>query len=382
LEQQLRQAEKLSALGQMISGVAHELNNPLAVIKGYLELILRRDELKMQTRTDLEKVANESNRAAKLVNNFLSFAREQPTHREAVDLNDLVKRVAELRRLDLQNTRVELRLHLDAQLPATHADPDQIQQVLVNLLNNSIHALSETPRTGRVQISTQRKEDTVRITVEDNGPGVPPEVLPYIFEPFFTTKDVGKGTGLGLSIAHSILADHGGRIAYQPSAIGGAGFVLELPVVSPHADAQSLALPAASPSGNGAPAEHSARILVLDDEQSIAELLGEMLGLLGHSATLCHAPADALEMIDRREFDLIISDFRMPKMNGQEFYQHAVQKKPELARRVVFLTGDVVNEETQAFLQSTGNPHLSKPFQLARVERIVEDMLQQNAAGG
>ncbi|HXT41220.1 MAG TPA: ATP-binding protein [Candidatus Angelobacter sp.] len=380
LEQQLRQAEKLSALGQMISGVAHELNNPLAVIKGYLELILRRDELKMQTRTDLEKVANESNRAAKLVNNFLSFAREQPTHREAVDLNELVKRVAELRRLDLQNSRVELRLHLDPELPSTHADPDQIQQVLVNLLNNSIHALSETPRPGRVQISTQRKEDTVKITVEDNGPGVPPEVLPYIFEPFFTTKDVGKGTGLGLSIAHSILADHGGRIAYEPSAIGGAGFVLELPVVSPDIEADSPAQPAVLPACNDAPAERSARILVLDDEQAIAELLGEMLGLLGHSTTLCHAPMDALEMIERREFDLIISDFRMPKMNGQEFYHHAVQKKPELARRVVFLTGDVVNEETQAFLQSTGNPHLSKPFQLARVERIVEDMLQQNAA--
>ena len=379
LEQQLRQAEKLSALGQMISGVAHELNNPLAVIKGYMELILRRDELSKQTRADLEKVAHESNRAAKLVSNFLSFAREQPMHREAVDLNDLVRRVAELRKLDLQNARVELRLNLDPQLPATQADPDQIQQVLVNLLNNATHALSEAPGAGRAQISTQRNQDVVQILVEDNGPGVPPEVLPYIFEPFFTTKDVGKGTGLGLSIAHSILADHGGRIAYQPAALGGAGFVLELPIVSPDADTRPPEPAAPFPMRTEAAKAQSAQILVLDDAKAIAELLSEMLSLLGYSTSLCHSALDALGLIERRKFDLILSDFRMPKMNGQEFYQTAIQKKPELARRIIFLTGDVVNEETQAFLQSTGNPHLSKPFQLARVEQIVAEVLRQNA---
>ena len=379
LEQQLRQAEKLSALGQMISGIAHELNNPLAVIKGYVELILCRDELGKQTRADLEKVAHESNRAAKLVSNFLSFAREQPRHREAVDFNELVRRVAELRKLDLQKARVELRLDLHPQLPATQGDPDQIQQVLVNLLNNALQALVEAPRPGRLHVSTQCKENLIQILVEDNGPGVPSEVLPYIFEPFFTTKEVGQGTGLGLSIAHSILADHHGRIFYQPATLGGACFVLELPMVSPNTGTQPSAPTAPLPALTDAPQTQSAQILILDDEKSIAELLGEMLGLLGYSTVLCHSALDALALVERHEFDLIVSDFRMPKMNGQEFYQQAVQKKPELTRRIIFLTGDVVNEETQAFLQSTGNPHISKPFQLALVEQTVARVLQQNA---
>src|SRR5438445_1706050 len=364
----------------MISGVAHELNNPLAVIKGYMELILRRDELGKQTRADLEKVAHESNRAAKLVSNFLSFAREQPLHRATVDLNELARRVSELRKLELQTLRVDLRLELDPQLPTTLADQDQIQQVMVNLLNNALHALAEAPRPGRLLISTLCQENLIRILVEDNGPGVPPEVLPYIFEPFFTTKDVGKGTGLGLSIAHSILADHGGRIFHQPSTLGGACFIMELPVVSPGVDPQPPAPATPLPAPAEAPQGQPAHILVLDDERAIAELLGEMLGLLGYSTMLCHSAPDALELVERHAFDLIISDFRMPKMNGQEFYELAVEKKPELARRVVFLTGDAVNEETQAFLQSTDNPHLSKPFQLARVEQTVAEVLQQNAA--
>jgi CheY-like chemotaxis protein len=293
-----------------------------------------------------------------------------------VDLNEVVRRAAEVRQLDLPKAGAEVKLDLDPQIPPTQADPDQIQQVLVNLLSNSLHALAETSRPGRLLITTRREEKLIRVLVEDNGPGVPPEVLPYIFEPFFTTKEVGRGTGLGLSIAHSIMTDHQGRIVCQPSALGGAGFILELPIVS--ASAEALPSPAAAtiPTLVATPKAPFAHILVLDDEQTIAELLGEMLGLLGYATTLCHSAPDALQLLAQRDFDLIISDFRMPKMNGQEFYRHAIQMKPELARRIVFLTGDVVSEDTQAFLQSTGNPHLAKPFQLARVEQIVAQVLQ------
>jgi CheY-like chemotaxis protein len=292
--------------------------------------------------------------------------------RQTVDLNEVVRRAAESRRASLQEAKVELQLDLDPHLPATQADPDQIYQALAQLLNNALHALAEGPHPGRVRIATQRRENLIHIRVEDNGPGVAPEALPHIFEPFFTTREVGQGAGLGLSIAHSILSDHGGRISYEPGASRGACFVLELPVIRPGVEAPP-APPAALP-------KPSARILVLDDEPAIAELLGEMLSLLGYSTTLRHCPADALELIAQNEFDLVVSDFRMPRMNGQEFYQQAIRRKPELARRVMFLTGDVVNEETQAFLQSTGNPHLSKPFQLARVEQMVAEVLQRNAA--
>lgn len=379
LEQQLRQAEKLSALGQMISGVAHELNNPLAVIKGYMELMLRRDALSPQMRSELEKVARESNRAAKLVSNFLSFAREQPLHRERVDLNELVRAVVDSRQTELPDGGAILVVHTAPDLPATEVDPDQVRQALVNVLNNALQAVALRPAGGRVRILTLSKNDLIQVRVEDNGPGVPPEVLPHIFEPFFTTREVGQGTGLGLSIAHSILSDHGGRIFHETPAGGGACFVLEFPVVRAAGQpAPTAARPATATAPE--PATAPARILVLDDDPTIAELLGEMIGLLGYSPTLCNSGPDALEMIGRREFDVIISDFRMPKMNGQEFYYEAVRRRPALAPRIVFLTGDVVNDETQAFLKSTGNPHLSKPFQLARVEQTLAEVLRRNLA--
>jgi CheY-like chemotaxis protein len=176
------------------------------------------------------------------------------------------------------------------------------------------------------------------------------------------------------------MTDHHGRIACQRSALGGAGFLLELPIVNTSAETMPAPAAATTAARTETPQALSAHILVLDDEQTIAELLGEMLGLLGYTTSLCHSAPDALRLLAERDFDLIISDFRMPKMNGQEFYRQAIQMKPELTRRILFLTGDVVSEETQAFLQSTGNPHLSKPFQLARVEQIVAQVLQSFAA--
>lgn len=381
LEQQLRQAEKLSALGQMISGVAHELNNPLAVIKGYIELVLSRHELGTQTRIDLEKVSHESDRAAKLVKNFLTFAREQSVNREAVNLNEIIERVLELRRFDLRLTGAELLLELDPALPSTLADQDHMQQVLVNLVHNALQAMLGMERPAKLRIASSREADTLRIIVEDNGPGIPPDVLRHIFEPFFTTKPVGTGTGLGLSIAHSIMTDHKGRIFHQEPENGvGACFVVELPIVRAAVPVPQPPPPEPKPKAPAPQPVPNARILVLDDEASIAELLGEMLGLLGYRATVANSPVEALEVARTREFDLILSDFRMPGMNGQQFYEALVECKPEMAGRVVFLTGDVVNEETQGFLRSIGTPHLSKPFQLAAVEKTVEQVLEKAAA--
>ncbi len=378
LEQQLRQAEKLSALGQVISGIAHELNNPLAVIEGYLELILARHQLDGETRADLEKVAQESNRAAKLVGNFLSFARERPVHRQLISLNNVIARVAEMRAFDLRIARAELRLELDPDLPQIVADPDQFQQVLVNLVTNALHAVVQAKQPGRLKISTQRRGKHVRVLVEDNGPGVPDSVLPHVFEPFFTTKEVGAGTGLGLSIAHSIMSDHNGRIFYQPSAENGACFVLEFKV-PPTAPAVSPDLEPVVQSTPAIAAVPGSKILVLDDEKPLADLLGEMLSMLGHSPTVCYAPVAALEALSRQKYDLILSDFRMPGMDGQQFYRAALERHPELAKRIVFLTGDVVNPETMDFLESIGNPHLGKPFQLDKVEAVIAQVLGEMA---
>jgi PAS domain S-box-containing protein len=375
LEQQLRQAEKLSALGQMISGVAHELNNPLAVIKGYLELIVAHHHLSPQTRADLEKVMHESNRAAKLVGNFLAFAREQPSHRQAVNVNEMIERMAELRKFDILVAGVELTLELDHSIPMTFADGDQIQQVIVNLVNNSVQAMVDRSQRRLLRVKSSCADGTIKIQVEDNGPGVPQHLETKIFEPFFTTKAVGTGTGLGLSIAHSILSDHHGRLYYQRSELGGAAFILELPVVTDTPCEQPAAAPEPPRPVPLFSKARPARVLVLDDEKSIAELLCEMLLMLGHNASLCLAAPQALALIEKEHFDLVISDFRMPLMNGQEFHEQVKQQNPTLARRIIFLTGDVVHEQTQTFLKSTGNPHLAKPFHLSGIERVIAEVL-------
>jgi len=377
LEQQLRQAEKLSSLGQMISGVAHEINNPLSVIKGYLELIVAHHPMTPQTRADLAKVALECDRAAKLVRHCLSFAHAQPARRDMVDVNALIQHVADLRRSDLAAAGIELFMDLAAGLPSTSADPDQVQQLIVNLLNNAIQAMAASPAPRTLRISTQvSAPGTLLIAMEDSGPGVPPELQSRIFEPFFTTKPAGAGTGLGLSIAHSIMAEHHGRISCHRSTLGGAGFHLQFPIVSVEAVAPVREI---TPAPARSAAAVSARVLVLDDEPSIAELLSEMLGALGHQPDVCLSPVRALEILQTRPFDLIISDFRMPIMNGEAFHQALSKINPELARRVIFLTGDVVNKETQHFLASTGNPHLDKPFQLNRLEAVIAEVLSAGA---
>jgi len=385
LEQQLRQAEKLSALGQMISGIAHELNNPLAAIKGYLELFVNDPRLPDRTRQDLRKVMRESQRAAKLVTNFLSFARERPASREIADLNQIVNRVVEMRQFECRIAGVDVDCMLAGKLHPAELDVDQVQQVLVNLINNSIQAMIETPAPHRIVIRTWNDGDRVRLSVQDTGPGIPEAQLSKIFEPFFTTKDVGSGTGLGLSIAHSIMRDHGGIIAYHDGEEGGACFELdftakegaELTYVSEDEPSEGElsetgVLTPSSDEGNG-------RILVVDDEESIAELLKELLMILGHDVTMCHSARHALKQLEQESFEVILSDFRMPGMDGRAFYEEAMKIDPAFADRFIFLTGDLVNGETQEFIRSINAPCVDKPFQLEDVRRAVNEVLESVA---
>jgi len=261
------------------------------------------------------------------------------------------------------------------------ADADQMQQVLVNLVTNGIHALMDVELPRRLLISTSVQNGNIVLVVQDNGPGVPADYIARIFEPFFTTKEVGTGTGLGLSIAHSILADHHGRIYYEDATPRGARFIMEMPI------REGAPEPAAAPvskedkenAKQRVTNPENVRILILDDERAIAELLGEMLGLLGYQSELCHSGHQALDVLAEENFDVVLSDFRMPLMDGKEFYKRAIKLKPSMARRFVFLTGDVVSEDTRDFLESTGNPHIAKPFQLNKVEEAVIKILREQA---
>ncbi len=378
LEQQLRQAEKLSALGRMISGVAHELNNPLAVIKGYTDLILQKHPLSAATREDLQKVAHESDRAARLVAKFLSLARADAAARKSVPLNALAARVVERNTLEAARRGIDLEFQPGTEDPVIEANADQIEQLLVILLKNSFQAVSPATSAGRVVVRAATNSGPVHLIVEDNGPGVPEHLQSKIFEPFFTTKDVGAGTGLGLSIAHSIATEHEGKIRYRRSALGGACFDIEFPArpvaaVAPEEETVIVPCPPTRP------VVPEARVLIVDDEQALAELLGEMLELHGYTVTVCCDPKDALQRLDASPYDLMISDFRMPGMDGRQLYQSAIARRPELARRFIFLTGDVVTPETKSFLESTGNPHLAKPFQIQKVEAAIAHLLAETA---
>ena len=263
-------------------------------------------------------------------------------------------------------------------LAPIEADPDQIQQVLVNLVNNAVQALANQKRLQVIRLKTDQVNGTVRLWVEDNGPGVPKDLEAKIFEPFFTTKEVGQGTGLGLSIAHSIMSEHSGQLSYQSSELGGACFVLEFPVSQkqPEAPAPPVTLAETPFFAMRKVPITSARILVLDDETILAEMLGQIIGLLGHQVTLSFSPLDALKQIEAHDYDLIFSDYRMPVLDGQQFYQRVAKLKPALAARIIFLTGDVVNEETQGFLASVGNAHIMKPFQIAVIQTAIDQAME------
>ncbi len=231
VEQQLRRAEKLSALGQMISGVIHELNNPLSVCGGMLELVLMDKDLPKTVRDRLKTVAAEHQRATRMMRNFLNLAREGGPEKERVNLNEIVRNVVELRRSEFIKASVELKLQLDPELPAIMASVDQVQQVLIILINNALQAMQDSAKTRVLRIVTRQEPGRVVTLAEDSGPGVPAHLRSKIFEPFFTTKPAGVGTGLGLSVAHTYLTEHRGRIFCDASPLGGALFGVELPLV-------------------------------------------------------------------------------------------------------------------------------------------------------
>jgi PAS domain S-box-containing protein len=229
LEHQLRRAEKLSAVGQMISGVVHELNNPLTVSGALLELVLMDSELSSVSRGRLKTASTEHRRACRMMNNFLNLARDGGTHQERVNLNEVVRNVLELRRSEFLKSNIEVASDLNPELPSVIASLDQVQQVVIILLNNALQAMDASTESRVLRLTTQAKPGQVTLLVEDSGPGVPPHLRCKIFEPFFTTKPAGVGTGLGLSMAHTYITEHRGRIFCEQSPLGGALFGIELP---------------------------------------------------------------------------------------------------------------------------------------------------------
>ncbi len=374
LELQLLQAEKLSAIGQLVAGVAHELNNPMTSIKGFTELLLRRKDLDEEARSDLNYINNQAERAARIVTNLLTFAREHQPQRVLVDVNRVVEDTLSLHTYHLRVDNIKVQRQLDPALPPALADPYQLQQVFLNLIGNAHQAMADNGG-GNLTVRSEQVDDEIQIHIGDTGPGIPQHLLGRIFDPFFTTKPVGKGTGLGLSICYNILQDHGGTIWVESAAGEGSTFHLVMPVAS--GDASLLT----SDDGDGQdiPATQSYRILVVDDEDGVAEVIQRLLTDLGHRITVVASGEAALSAVAEQPFDLILSDVKMPGMNGFQLYRALQSRFPELTRRFIFITGDTMSPATQTAMRQIGNPVIAKPFSSKKLERTINEFMSNDA---
>ncbi|MBI4168305.1 MAG: HAMP domain-containing protein [Acidobacteria bacterium] len=370
---QLIQAEKMTVVGQLVSGVAHELNNPLAGVLGYAQLLLRKGALG-ETRQGLLKIEAEAGRCKRIVQNLLIFARHHKPRKTLLDLNAVIESTLEMRDYHLRTDNITALRDLDPDLPRTMADMNQIQQVLMNMINNAQHAMLEVQRPHRMSIATRHHAGRIQIRLADNGSGIRQEHLPRIFDPFFTTKEVGRGTGLGLSICYGIIQEHRGAIRVESTPGKGTVFEIELPVQGEGDATGPEATEPREVAGEGPP-PRTGRILLVDDETSILEVLGDVLRLDGHLVEAERDGIAALRRLRQERFDVVVSDLKMPGMGGQELFARLADIDPSLVRRLVFTTGDLANPETLKFLESAGNPYLQKPFDLNAVRSIVQRLL-------
>jgi len=368
--QQILQSEKMAALGQTISGVAHELNNPLATILSWAERLSEK-ELDETSKRGVSVILGEAERAARIVRNLLTFARKRQSTRAIIDLNTLVADTLALRTYERMPT-LAVTTELAADLPRVFADTHQIQQVLLNLLINAEQAMLTANGRGRLLVRTRHDEsrDNAVLEVVDDGPGVPSDVQTRIFDPFFTTKEVGKGTGLGLTVAYAILQEHGGRIRVTSTPGGGATFVVELPVSGANATTNTPrhTLPPMD-------AVRGASVLIVEDERALATAVAEALTDAGLQVNHAGDGQEALACVRNANYDVVICDLKMPRVDGMTLYRAIAAATPELARRVIFVTGDVAGTDAERFLEESGCRWLAKPFRLSDLLRAVRETL-------
>lgn len=372
LQDQLIQSEKMSAVGQLIAGVAHDLNNPLASVVGFADYLTEVPQVPPALREPLTVIREEAERASNIVKNLLSFARKQEHQRRPTALKPLLDATFLLLRNQLMAHRVEARLEVDPDLPMPDIEPNQIQQVFVNLINNAAQAIASTGRPGTLVVRARRWLDGIAVDVVDDGPGMGEALAAQVFEPFFTTKPQGQGTGLGLSISQGIVREHGGRIMLATEEGRGCTFTVQLPLATQ---------PTSPPPDLGTrDTGRRLRVLVVDDEPHILHYMRATLEAWGHIPVTATDGAEGLALAGEETYDLIISDLRMPGLGGREFYEKLARQRPAQAARVVFSTGDTVRGDTLAFLESLGRPYLHKPFSLSELRRLLNEIARDSGA--
>ena len=372
LQQELNLASRLATIGEMASGIAHEINNPLTGVIGFSDLLMSRD-IPEDIRRDVKLISEGAQRVAGITDRMLRFARQYKPERTLTDINKIIKTTLAMRAYEMKSSSIKLTTRLDPDLPTTIADVGQLQQVFLNIILNAEKEMIIAHGKGNLSVKTERINDTIRISFKDDGPGISRENLDKLFDPFFTTREVGQGTGLGLSVSYGIITLHGGKI-YAESRLGeGATFFVELPIVigteqlkptEPTVESERVA---------------GARILVVDDEPIVQQLLSEILSEEGHKVVLIDNGNDALEKLGSEDFDVILLDIKLPGKSGIEIYQHLQKAAKSLVRKVVFITGDVMNKDTTAFLSRTKASYISKPFDVEQLKNNIYSVLSGRA---
>jgi PAS domain S-box-containing protein len=366
LEQKTQFASRLASVGEMASGIAHEINNPLTGVIGYAQLLLQED-LPDNIRKDLETINDGAQRVATIIQRLLAFARQTKPQRTYVNVNEVLATALDLRGYHLQTSNIKVTTQLASDLPITIADAGQLQQVFLNLIVNAEIEMQLARGSGKLSIKTQHINNVIRISFKDDGPGIAEENLERIFDPFFTTRQVGQGTGLGLSVCYGIVSEHNGRIFAESKPGKGATFIVELPIIS---EDKQLQFP--EPAAPEQQKVTGAQILVVDDEPMVREFIRKVLTEDGHRVDIVDSAEDALEIVKSKTYRIILLDIKMPGMSGIELYKRFQKISPALARRVVFVTGDVMGARTMAFLSKAKAPYITKPFDAKQLNIAID----------
>jgi PAS domain S-box-containing protein len=366
-QEQLLQSEKMAAVGQLISGVAHELNNPLTAILGYSQLLKSEELMNARGADYLEKLYKQAQRTHHIVQNLLSFARQHKPERSPVDLNQILEDTLTLREYDMNLSNIRIHRDFDRNLPSIGGDFHQLQQVFLNILNNAVDAIAEKGGKGEIWVSTNEVENRVRVEITDSGPGV--QNPHRVFDPFYTTKAVGKGTGLGLSICYGIVKEHGGEIQVRNSPPRGATFTIWFPIL-PARHAPQASRPARMRE------TVTGKVLLVDDDESLLQLEHEVLRSRGVTVKLTRSTKEAMEFLRRDSVDAVVTDMKMPgEISPLNFYRWIEENRPELAPRVVFTASHARENEASSALRNSGCPVVAKPFAIEDLWSAVQKVL-------
>jgi len=372
-QEQLVQSEKLAAIGKLVSGVAHELNNPLFSAMGYTELLAMDSEYGGEDREKLENILDSIRRARSIVKDLLKFARKENIEKENVCINDVIEQTLSLRKYEHRVNNINVTCDLEEAIPPANGNFVRLQQVLLNILINAEQAIIEEKKGGAIRVRSffDRKKQLLKVEVSDNGQVIPHEIIGKIFDPFFTTKEVGKGTGLGLSTSYGIIKDHDGDI-HVTSNKDWTTFTISLPAME-----ESVELPVKDLCESKEIVAHGEPILVVDDEPLIVKLLEDFLRRKGFSVITATTGSQALDILQSNKVELVISDIKMPQMDGKKFYSEIKANNPALLEKLIFITGDTLSDDTRKFLKNTKGRFLKKPFSFDEIMKLIDSMSKE-----